>query len=120
MVYHICPYCYKFTTVRTQNGICAKYMQHIQHLLGSYFLCLVWDMCQIFSIWHISHIYCGCSNLFGKIFMCSPLGTHHTLINKYMGQDSKALIISHGLRFILARMLQTCQYYFLWHLSYSN
>ena len=55
MVYHICSY-------RCQNGICAKYMQHMQHLLGRYFLCLVWDMCQIFSIWHISHIYCGCSN----------------------------------------------------------
>ena len=52
--------------------------------------------------------------------MWSPLGTHHTFINKYMCQDSKALIISHGLRFILARMLQTCKYYFLWHPSYSN
>ena len=32
----------------------------MQYLMGSCFLCLVWDMCQIFSIWHISHIQCGC------------------------------------------------------------
>ena len=59
-------------------------------------------------------------SLWQNIHVVISLGTHHTLINKYMGQDSKALIISHGLRFILARMLQTCQYYFLWHPSYSN
>ena len=61
LVYHIYPYRCKFATVMTQNGICVKYMQHMQHLLGSYFLCLVWDIYQIFSVWHISHIYCGCS-----------------------------------------------------------
>ena len=37
---------YNFGTYATSDGSC--------------FLCLVWDMCQIFSIWHISHIYYGC------------------------------------------------------------
>ena len=33
----------------------------MQYLMRSCFLCLVWDMCQIFSICHISRIYWGCS-----------------------------------------------------------
>ena len=44
-------------------------LQHLQNLMASCFLCLVWDMCQIFSIWHISHIYCGCS--YSVTLICS-------------------------------------------------
>ena len=68
---------FRFTTsVRTvaksthnRYGICAKRYGHKWYNFGTYatydgscFLCLAWDMCQIFSIWHISHIYCECSN----------------------------------------------------------
>ena len=44
---------------------------HLAHLINVFKRCLVWDMCQIFSIWHISHICCGWSN------------TNHTHLEAY-------------------------------------
>ena len=53
-----------FHTVANLSHYCSMLQKiyHIPHLLNGLKLGLVWDMCQIFSIWHISHIYCGCSN----------------------------------------------------------
>ena len=53
-----------FHTVANLSQYCSMLQKiyHIPHLLNGLKLGLAWDMCQIFSIWHISHIYCGCSN----------------------------------------------------------
>ena len=54
-----------FCTVANLSRYCSMLQKiyHIPHLLNGLKLGLVWDICQIFSIWHISHIYCGCSYL---------------------------------------------------------
>ena len=44
-------------------GYCSMLQKiwHLEHLINGVKLCLGWDMCQIFSIWQISYICCGCS-----------------------------------------------------------
>ena len=58
-------YIMQLLSVPCQNcdGIVAycKSLAHLTHLIKGRFWCLVWQMCQIFGIWHICHTCCGCS-----------------------------------------------------------
>ena len=67
-----------FHTVANLSRYCSMLQKiyHIPHLLNGLKLGLVWDMCQIFSIWHISHICCGCSKMAMSISLVGRLYNH--------------------------------------------
>ena len=56
---------------------------NIPHLINGLKLGLVWDMCQIFSIWHISHICCGCSKV--PVAFVMGLGDNFTQVANRKG-----------------------------------
>ena len=57
------PYATSYRTVGNLWLYCSMLQKiwHLAHLINGVKWYLVWDMCQIFSIWHISHICCWCS-----------------------------------------------------------
>ena len=55
------PHIFRTVANLPQYCLVLQKKNNIPHLLNWLKLGLVWDTCQIFSIWHISHIYCGCS-----------------------------------------------------------
>ena len=61
------PHAFRIMANLSQYCSILQKIYHIPHVLNGLKLGLVSDMCQICSIWHISHIYCGCY----KLIKCS-------------------------------------------------